>query len=114
MQNVLIVREQSAMLVCWAPERLEEAAGRIARKTPNVQDAKLLSWAASARWRSTVLYSRCIGFTPHRKPLGFFSPRDFIFLLGKKKIITIIILKSGHCNEPFVFPPVIFSFMNNG
>lgn len=86
MQNVLIVCEESAGLMSWAPERIEEATGGIASKTPNVQDAKLLFWAASAGWRSTVPFSRCIGFTPQRKSLGFFSPGDFIFLLGKKKI----------------------------
>lgn len=36
MQNVLIVCEESAMLMCWAPERIKEAAGEIAKKAPNV------------------------------------------------------------------------------
>lgn len=36
MQNVLIVCEESAMLMCWAPERIEEATGEIAKKAPNV------------------------------------------------------------------------------
>lgn len=34
MQNVLIVCEESAGLMCWAPERIEEATGGVARKTP--------------------------------------------------------------------------------
>lgn len=36
MQNVLIVCEESAMLMCRAPERIEEATGEIAKKAPNV------------------------------------------------------------------------------
>lgn len=36
MQNVLIVCEESAMLACRAPERIEEATGEIAKKAPNV------------------------------------------------------------------------------
>ena len=36
MQNVLIVCEDSAVLVFWSPERIEEVTGGIARKTPNV------------------------------------------------------------------------------
>lgn len=36
MQNVLIVCEESAMLMFWAPERIEEATGKIAKKAPNV------------------------------------------------------------------------------
>lgn len=35
MQNVLIVCEESAMLMWWAPERIEEATGEIAKKAPN-------------------------------------------------------------------------------
>lgn len=36
MQNVLIVCEESATLVCQAPESIEKAIGEIAKKAPNV------------------------------------------------------------------------------
>lgn len=36
MRNVLIVCEESAMLMCWASERIEGAAGERAKKAPNV------------------------------------------------------------------------------